>query len=122
MDKRVHAVEEGDEVGVAVQEPRLKYDLLDGEKKAEERIMLSPEDSFAMTLSKIPYVAPPRKESCGQVFGDGVSDEVENPIEHLDQEGEFRKHTAVIVVSEAGGIRRSDGGQTAACSRFRCMP
>lgn len=97
----VGAVEEGEDVGVAVHEEVLDADLGEGEEDLRPGGVFGVEDGDAVRFGDFPK-AVGREEHCGEDFRGGVEAIVERPVEHLDQEGEFLDEAAVVVIDEAG--------------------
>jgi hypothetical protein len=114
VDQAINSIQKGNEVGMAIQKPRLEIDLFDRKKDGKERFMLCPQNGDAMILGQIPDVSISSQEFCSKDFGDGIGKEVENPVKHFHQEGELGKDSAVVVGLESRCVRSGDGGNTAA--------
>lgn len=96
------------------EEPGLEGGFVDGEEEAQEAGMFEPEDLEAVRLGEVPDGAAAPEQVGGDGFGGDVGDEVERPVEHFDEEGEFREDPAVDVVGEAGVVGGADRGEAAA--------
>lgn len=67
-----------------------------------------------MGFGEVPDGAAAPEQVGGDGFGGDVGDEVERPVEHFDEEGEFREDSAVDVVGEAGVVGGADRGEAEA--------
>ena len=103
VDERVSPVEDGQHVLVALPKKRLHGDLLDGEQEAEDAVVLQVEDGDAVLLRRLPDAVGGEDELTAGLDAD-VEEQVDGPVEHLDEEGEFLDEAAVPVVGVARGI------------------
>jgi hypothetical protein len=67
-----------------------------------------------VSLGEVPDVTATSQKVRSEGLGDRIGQKVEDPVEHFDQEREFRQHAAVEVIGEARGVGSGYGGQTAA--------
>ena len=103
---------------MACEEPLLEGDFLDGEQESEEGVVLDPEDLEGMVLCEVPDVAAAREHVRCDRFRGGVGEEVEDPVEHFNEEGEFGQDARMKVVGESGGVGRMYSGEAAAGAVF----
>nr|POE87950.1 hypothetical protein CFP56_11179 [Quercus suber] len=113
VDQGVDAVEDGEEMPVAVHEPLLHPDLVDGKEEGEGGELLELQHVEAVRLRHVPDACV-FVELVGQICGHAVEGIVDDPVEHLDQEGEALQQARMQVVLEARAVGRHDGGQAAA--------
>lgn len=113
MNKRVGPVENSQHGLVVSPEPHLDIDLSQREEEAERALVLEPKNSNAVVLGRLPNTIGGEDQFAGLLDAD-VEEQVDGPVEHLDQEGELLDEAAVPVVGEARGIGRRDDGAAAA--------
>lgn len=93
---------------MVIQEELLEVDLADKEDEAQPRFMLDIKDQNAMIFGQLPQTIVLGEEQLRQRFGDGVESQIEDPVEHFDQEGEFLENATVPVIGKPGRIRCLD--------------
>lgn len=101
------------------EEPFLNIDFLQRKPEAEYGFVLKPQNTLAMSLRKIPYSVSSSHDDGSKLLGDDVEEEVDSPVEHFHEEGEFSQYPGVDVVGEPGRVRRVNSGKTAARARLR---
>ena len=114
VNKRVYAVEDGEEWHVAFEEPGLDFDFFQGKEQGEEGVVLRPKDLKTVLLGEIPDATTGSHDGRGKFLGDNVEEEVHGPVEHLDEEGKFAQNSRVDVSGKFGGIGGVDGGDATA--------
>ena len=117
VDEGVGAVEEGEEVFVAVHEEVLDVDFSEREENLRPRGVFGVQNRDAVRFGHFPE-AVGGEELRGEEFRTGVESEVEDPVKHLDQEREFLDKAAVVVINESRGVGCIDG-HPAAVSALR---
>lgn len=93
---------------MVIQEELLKVDFADKEDEAQPRFMFDIKDQNAMVFGQLPETIVFGEEQLRQRFGDGVEGQIEDPVEHFDQEGEFLENATVPVIGKSRRIRSLD--------------
>ena len=103
MDQSVGAVEDGQCGLVIAHEPHLHVVFPPGEEELEGSVLLEFQDLQTVVFGDLPYLLG--EYLLGDDFRHAVEEVGNDPVEHLDEEGEFLEDAAVKVVRESGGIR-----------------
>ena len=96
MNQRVDLVEEGHNLEVPIQEELLEADLGDGKEESERGVVLDGQDIDSVLLSQLSHLVASifRVQRDANLLRHGVCGVVEDPVEHLDQEGELLQNPA----------------------------
>jgi hypothetical protein len=94
---------------VPVHEPLLHALLLDGEQETQQPVVLGRQHGDAVVLRDVPDAAA-GKQARRQHGRHAVKGVVDDPVEHLDQEGEALEDAAVDVVAEARRVGQGELG------------
>lgn len=73
---------------MASEKPSLKVILADGEQKAQPGFVLNIQNKHTVILGQFAKSGS-GKGDLGNGFGEGVKQQIEDPVEHFDQEGKF---------------------------------
>lgn len=104
MDQGIRSVENGQEGLVAMHKPLLHLELRDGPQEAQPRELLKLQHGQSVVLRHVPD-ARLGEDGLGKETGTAVKGIGNDPIEHLNQEGESLQDPAVDVAGKAGGVR-----------------
>ncbi len=74
---------------MTVEKPVLKVSLLNRKQKLQPGLVLDIQNEHAVILSELPQSVVARKGELSNALGQGIKQQIQDPIEHFDQKGEF---------------------------------
>ncbi|KAI6774132.1 hypothetical protein HG531_000981 [Fusarium graminearum] len=95
-----------------ISEERLHIDLTQGEHPTERPLVLEPQHRLSMVLSRLPYTVG-SSNKLARILDTDVEDQVDSPVEHLDEKGKLLYKSRVPVLGVAGRVGRTDDGAAA---------
>lgn len=105
VDQGISAIQKGERILMPMHEPLLHVPLFYGKQEREHPILLSLQHSDTVCLRDIPDVRL-AKQPLRRNARHAVKSVVDDPVEHLDQEGEFLQHPAVDIALEPACVGR----------------
>jgi hypothetical protein len=97
MDQCIRSIQDGQKGLMAIHEPLLDLDLRYWEQEAQPRELLKLQHGQRVVLGHIPDRGL-REDGLGEDARAAVESVSDDPIEHLDQEGEPLQKSTVVVV------------------------
>lgn len=114
VNQGVSTVQDGQHRLVIVPEEALDIDLAQRKQPAKRALMLKPQDRLSMVLRSLPDAIRGGDKLTRRLDAD-VEQQIDRPVEHLDEERELLYEARVIVLRVPARVGRVDNS-TAACS------
>lgn len=112
MDERVGPIQNRQHGLVVFSEEGLHIDLAHREQEAKGTLLLKVENCNAVALGHLPHPIRGKDEPADALDAD-VEEQVDGPIEHLNQEGKLLYEAAVGIVGVSRRVGRVDDGAAA---------
>ena len=112
MNQRVSPVEDRQHIGVRRSEPHLYIGLPQRKQPAKGALLFEVEDGDGVVLGGLPNPIGSEYQLAGRFDAD-VEDQIDGPVEHLDEERELLYEAAVPIIRVARGVGCREADATA---------